>query len=103
MKTKTFHSLVLQLHGPLKSAWQKCVSAGAREVEEMRARTGPRCPQCGGHLLLRRVGFGPDAGKQFMDCSNVGRCSFSLAADEVTWPEQSSPFAAATPFCAGRA
>jgi ssDNA-binding Zn-finger/Zn-ribbon topoisomerase 1 len=89
MKTMNFHSL----RGPLKMAWQKCVLAGAREIEQMRARSGPRCPHCGGQLILRRVGFGRDAGKQFWDCSNVGRCSVSLAADNVAWPE-ASPFAA---------
>ncbi|HMJ90618.1 MAG TPA: hypothetical protein VK530_12435 [Candidatus Acidoferrum sp.] len=95
MKTKNLHSLVLQLHSPLKSVWQRCVVAGAREVEELRSRSGPRCPHCNGHLILRRVGFGPDAGKQFWDCSNVPRCSVSLSADDVTWPEAQSPFAAA--------
>lgn len=77
----------------MSAVWKRFVLAGAREIEELRAKSGPRCPECGGSLLMRRVGFGPDAGKVFWDCSNVGRCSVSLAADNVTWPEQASPFA----------
>jgi len=95
MKTKNFRSVVFQLHRPLTAVWQKCVLAGAREFGELRARSGPRCPHCGGHLILRRVGFGRDAGRQFWDCSNVPRCSISLAAESVAWPEQSALPAAA--------
>jgi len=94
MKTQNLQSVVFQLHRPLTAAWRKCVLAGAREIEEMRARSGPLCPHCGAHMIQRRVMFGRDAGRQFWDCSNVPRCSVSLAAEEVTWPAP-SPFAAA--------
>jgi ssDNA-binding Zn-finger/Zn-ribbon topoisomerase 1 len=80
-------------HSMWARAWQKVVLAGAREIEEIRARSGPRCPNCGGHLILRKVGFGRDAGKAFWDCSNVPKCFTSLEAETVTWPE--SPFSAA--------
>lgn len=98
MKTttsKNFQLFVLQLHRPLTAVWRKCVLAGARELEELRARSGPPCPHCGGQMIMRRVSFGRDAGKQFWDCSNVPRCFLSLAADEVAWPEASAAVAVA--------
>jgi ssDNA-binding Zn-finger/Zn-ribbon topoisomerase 1 len=58
-----------------------------------RARSGPRCPNCGGHLILRKIGFGHQAGKEFWDCSNVPKCFTSLEAEAVVWPQ--SPFSAA--------
>jgi hypothetical protein len=85
-----FHSL----QGPLASAWHRCLLAGVREIEEMRSRPGPRCPDCGGQLILRKVGFGRDAGKQFWDCSNVPKCCRSIAAEEMMWPEASAATAA---------
>lgn len=98
MKT-TFLSMTNQLHRTMASLVRRCVLAGAREMEELRARTGPRCPHCGGQLMLRRVGFGRDAGKQFWDCTNVPRCCVSIAAEQMVWPEVSAagagPFAAA--------
>jgi hypothetical protein len=95
MKTNILQPLASGLPGTVKNVWRRFVLAGAREVEELRSRSGPRCPQCDGLLIFRRVGFGRDAGKGFWDCSNVGRCSTSLAADAVPWPEQPSPFSAA--------
>jgi ssDNA-binding Zn-finger/Zn-ribbon topoisomerase 1 len=80
-------------HSVWQRAWQKVVLASARELEEMRNRSGPRCPNCGGHLISRKVGFGPDAGKEFWDCSNVPKCFTSLEAGAVVLPN--SPFAAA--------
>jgi hypothetical protein len=73
-------------------AWQKVVLAGTRELDELRAHSGPACPNCGAHMISRTVCFGRDAGKQFWDCSNVPKCSCSVAAESVVWP--------ATPFSA---
>jgi hypothetical protein len=90
MKT-TFLTMTNQLHRSMASLVRRCVLAGAREVEELRARTGPRCPHCDGQLMLRRVGFGRDAGRQFWDCTNVPRCCVSIAAEEMIWPGVSAP------------
>lgn len=95
MKTTDLLARMEQWGKPLTSVWQKCVHAGAREIEEMRAKPGPSCPHCGGHLILRRVGFGREAGRQYWDCSNVPRCSLSLAAEEVSWPLAGASSAAA--------
>jgi hypothetical protein len=74
-------------HSLLGRAWQSVMLAGSRELDELRSRSGPCCPNCGGHLLLRKVGFGHETGKKFWDCSNVPKCFVSLPADEVVWPE----------------
>lgn len=89
-----FQAIAMRMQRPFLSVWEKCVSAGAREIEQMRA-SGPRCPQCGALLISRRVGFGRDAGKEFWDCSNIPKCFLSLTADAVTFPEGSTRAAAA--------
>jgi ssDNA-binding Zn-finger/Zn-ribbon topoisomerase 1 len=73
-------------------AWQKVVLFGSRELDELRSRTGPRCPSCGGQLIQRKVGFGRETGKTYWDCSNVPKCFVSLEAEAVAWP--ASPFSA---------
>lgn len=97
MKTNGFQTVLHQLHRPLTAMWRKCVLAGAREIDELRARPGPLCPQCSGPMIQRRVMFGRDAGREFWDCSNVPRCFVSIAAEEVVWPESVAP---ASPFAA---
>ena len=96
-QTKTrsgvFQALASSVSRPVASVWQKFVLTGARELDEIRARSVPCCPNCGAHLISRKVGFGPNAGKEFWDCSNVPECFTSLEAEAVVWPE--SPFSAA--------
>ena len=94
-KTRTgmFQVIASGVSRPVVSAWNKFVSTGARELDEIRARSAPCCPNCGGPLIARRVGFGPQAGKEFWDCSNVPKCFTSLEADAVVWPQ--TPFSAA--------
>ncbi len=98
-QTKTqpgvFQSIATRLGRPVASVWHKFIVTGARELDEIRARSGPCCPNCGGHLIMRKVGFGPDVGKEFWDCSNVPKCFTSLEAGAVTWPQAHSPFSAA--------
>jgi ssDNA-binding Zn-finger/Zn-ribbon topoisomerase 1 len=79
-------------HSVWARAWHKVMLAGAREIDQMRNRSGPRCPNCGGQLLRRKVGFGENAGKEFWDCSNVPKCFTSIAAEALDWPQ--SPFSA---------
>ena len=74
-------------HSFLGRAWQSVMQAGSRELGEMRSSSSPCCPSCGRHLILRKVGFGHETGKQYWDCSNVLKCFVSLPADDVVWPE----------------
>ena len=92
--SEVFKEMAAWLHRPFLHAWQRCVLVGTREIEELRGRSGPCCPQCGGVLMRRKVSFGRDAGKEYWDCSNVLKCFVSLEASAVVCaPSFARPFA----------
>lgn len=55
-------------------------AAASAQVEPTRAAKalaeGSACPRCGGKLIARIARQGPNAGKQFLGCSNYPRCRF---------------------------
>lgn len=40
------------------------------------------CPKCGGKLVLRTAGKGPNAGTKFYGCSNYPKCKFTAKASQ---------------------
>ena len=48
-----------------------------RNQQKAEDQNYPPCPQCGGTLVLRTARSGPNAGEQFLGCSNYPQCKGS--------------------------
>ena len=71
----------------LPALWQKLVT-------DLRGPSRPTCPDCGSAMILRKVKYGPDVGKEFWDCSNYFQCSAKMDSDTAMLRANKSPFAA---------
>ena len=52
-------------------------SAFENKIIKSASDTIPKCPHCGGELVLRVARKGKNAGKKFYGCSNYPKCSFT--------------------------
>ncbi len=81
------HSLLNWPRERLPQLWQRFIS-------DIRGPAKPTCPDCGRPMILRKVKYGREAGKEFWDCSNFLRCSRKLDSGTATLRMSKSPFSA---------
>ncbi|MBI1178196.1 hypothetical protein GC207_12245 [bacterium] len=82
------HSLLNWPRERLPQLWQ-------RFINDIRGPAKPMCPDCGRPMILRKVKYGREAGKEFWDCSNYLRCSRKLDSDSAAGARlPKSPFSA---------
>ncbi|HAV63994.1 MAG TPA: hypothetical protein DCY13_16710 [Verrucomicrobiales bacterium] len=65
-----------------------------RFIDDIRGPARPTCPDCGRPMILRKVKYGRDAGREFWDCSNYLRCSRKLDSDTAMVRLNKTPFSA---------
>jgi len=65
-----------------------------RFIQDVRGPSKPYCPDCGRAMILRKVKYGVDVGKEFWDCSNYLKCSRKMDSDTVMMRINKTPFSA---------
>lgn len=81
------HALLNWPREHLPQLWQ-------RLIQDIRGPARPSCPDCGRPMILRKIKYGNDAGKEIWDCSNYLRCSRKLESQSATFKINKSPFGA---------
>ena len=59
-----------------------------REVPAMSVSASPRCPTCGGEMVLRTARRGPNQGRTFWGCASFPRCCGIVGADTPVVPDE---------------
>lgn len=81
------HALLNWPRERLPQLWQRFIS-------DIRGPAKPACPDCGRPMILRKVKYGREAGKEFWDCSNFLRCSRKMDSNTASLRMGKSPFSA---------
>lgn len=81
---KDFLQLVERAYNINRANWKNSKRAGnpKKELPFMDEEEAPRCPKCGGVMVMRVAKKGPMAGHPFWACKNYPKCNGTAKCEE---------------------